>query len=127
MVEPILAVEYLQVCYSGRSVLEDINLTMEPGQILGIVGESGSGKSTLIKAAMGLLGNDGAVTRGDILYKNQNVTDVRGEELRKLRGPEMGMIFQNTGASLCPIRTIEDQLSIFPILFDKFPVLNVIR
>ena len=110
MVEPILAVEHLQVCYLGRPVLEDINLTMEPGQILGIVGESGSGKSTLIKAAMGLLGNDGAVTRGDILYKNQNVTDVRGEELRKLRGPEMGMIFQNTGASLCPIRTIEDQL-----------------
>lgn len=110
MVEPILAVEHLQVCYSGRPVLEDINLTIEPGQILGIVGESGSGKSTLIKAAMGLLGNDGAVTRGDILYKNKNVTDVRGEELRKLRGPEMGMIFQNTGASLCPIRTIEDQL-----------------
>lgn len=110
MVEPILAVEHLQACYSGRPVLEDINLTIEPGQILGIVGESGSGKSTLIKAAMGLLGNDGAVTRGDILYKNKNVTDVRGEELRKLRGPEMGMIFQNTGASLCPIRTIEDQL-----------------
>ena len=59
---------------------------------------------------MGLLGNDGAITGGDILYKNQNVTDLKGDELRRLRGPEMGMIFQNTGASLCPIRTIEDQL-----------------
>lgn len=110
MDQPILAVEHLQVCYAGKPVLEDISLTIEPGQILGIVGESGSGKSTLIKAAMGLLGNDGAVTRGDILYKNQNVTDLKGDELRRLRGPEMGMIFQNTGASLCPIRTIEDQL-----------------
>ena len=110
MDQPILAVEHLKVCYTGKPVLEDINLTIEPGQILGIVGESGSGKSTLIKAAMGLLGNDGAVTRGDILYKNQNVTDLKGDELRRLRGPEMGMIFQNTGASLCPIRTIEDQL-----------------
>lgn len=110
MDQPILAVENLQVCYTGKPVLEDINLTIEPGQILGIVGESGSGKSTLIKAAMGLLGNDGAVTRGDILYKNQNVTGLKGDELRRLRGPEMGMIFQNTGASLCPIRTIEDQL-----------------
>lgn len=110
MDQPILAVEHLQVCYAGKPVLEDISLTIEPGQILGIVGESGSGKSTLIQAAMGLLGNDGAVTRGDILYKNQNVTDLKGDELRRLRGPEMGMIFQNTGASLCPIRTIEDQL-----------------
>ena len=110
MDQPILAVEHLQVCYAGKPVLEDISLTIEPGQILGIVGESGSGKSTLIQAAMGLLGNDGAITGGDILYKNQNVTDLKGDELRRLRGPEMGMIFQNTGASLCPIRTIEDQL-----------------
>ena len=76
----------------------------------GIVGESGSGKSTLIRAAMGLLGSDGAVTGGSIRYKDKNVTGLKGEELRKLRGPQMGMVFQNTGASLCPIRTIGDQL-----------------
>lgn len=62
MGQPILAVEHLQVCYTGKPVLEDVSLTIEPGQILGIVGESGSGKSTLIKAAMGLLDSDGAVT-----------------------------------------------------------------
>ena len=110
----IVEINHLTKVFSNQEkevkALEDINLTIEPGQILGIVGESGSGKSTLIKAAMGLLGNDGEVTRGDIFYKNQNVTDLKGEELRRLRGPEMGMIFQNTGASLCPIRTIEDQL-----------------
>lgn len=110
MGQPILSIEHLQVCYTGKPVLEDINLNIEPGQILGIVGESGSGKSTLIKAAMGLLGSNGAVTRGDIFYKGKNVTNLHGEELRKMRGPQMGMIFQNTSASLCPIRTIEDQL-----------------
>ncbi|MCR2021123.1 ATP-binding cassette domain-containing protein, partial [Blautia pseudococcoides] len=110
MGQSILAVEHLQICYTGQSVLEDVNLTLEPGRILGIVGESGSGKSTLIRAAMGLLGSDGAVTGGRILYRDKNVTELKGEELRKLRGPQMGMIFQNTGASLCPIRTIEDQL-----------------
>ena len=110
MGQPILAVEHLQVCYTGKPVLEDVSLTIEPGQILGIVGESGSGKSTLIKAAMGLLDSDGAVTGGRILYKDQDITALRGEELRRLRGPQMGMIFQNTGASLCPIRTIQDQL-----------------
>lgn len=110
MKKPILTVEHLQACYAGRPVLDDINLTLEPGQILGIVGESGSGKSTLIRAVMGLLGNDGAVTKGCIRYKDIDVGVQKGEELRRLRGPEMGMIFQNTGASLCPIRTIEDQL-----------------
>ncbi len=59
---------------------------------------------------MGLLGSDGAVTGGSIRYKDKNVTELKGEELRKLRGPQMGMVFQNTGASLCPIRTIGDQL-----------------
>ena len=64
---------------------------MAPGEILGIVGESGSGKSTVLKAAMGLLENSGVVTRGEIYYKGQNVTDSRANELRKLP-PETGVI-----------------------------------
>lgn len=110
MTQPLLDVQYVDISYGGKPVVQDLSLQMEPGEILGIVGESGSGKSTVLKAAMGLLGNSGAVTRGDIYYKGQNVTDRRENELRKLRGPEMGMIFQNTEASMCPIRTIEDQL-----------------
>lgn len=70
---------------------------------------------------MGLLGSDGAVTGGRILYKDKNVTELKGEELRKLRGPQMGMIFQNTGASLCPIRTIEDQLYESVLQHEKIP------
>lgn len=110
MEQQILEVEHLQVCYAGKPVLEDVSLNLDRGRILGIVGESGSGKSTLMKAAMGLLGNDGAVTGGSIFYKGKNISKLKGEELRNLRGPEMGMIFQNTAASLCPIRTIESQL-----------------
>lgn len=110
MKQPLLDMQHVEISYNGRPVVHDVSLQMEPGEILGIVGESGSGKSTLIKAAMGLLGKSGTVTRGDIYYKGRNVLDARGEELRKMRGPEMGMIFQNTGASLCPIRSIEDQL-----------------
>lgn len=110
MKQPLLDMQHVEISYNGRPVVHDVSLQMEPGEILGIVGESGSGKSTLIKAAMGLLGKSGTITRGDIYYKGRNVLDARGEELRKMRGPEMGMIFQNTGASLCPIRSIEDQL-----------------
>ncbi len=107
---PLLDVQHVEVSYNGRAVVHDVSLQLEPGEILGIVGESGSGKSTIIKAAMGLLGNSGAVTRGDIYYKGQNVIDAGADEIRKMRGPAMGMIFQNTGASLCPIRSIGDQL-----------------
>lgn len=110
MTQPLLDMQHVEISYNGRPVVHDVSFQMEPGEILGIVGESGSGKSTVIKAAMGLLGNSGAVTRGDIYYKGKNVVDAQGEKLRKMRGPAMGMIFQNTGASLCPIRSIEDQL-----------------
>ena len=80
------------------------------GEILGLVGESGSGKSTLIKAAMGLLGPNGMVTRGDIFYKGQNILDISEREKRNIRGALIGMIFQDAGASLCPIRTIGEQI-----------------
>lgn len=107
---PLLEMQHVEISYDGKPTVFDFNLTMHQGEILGIVGESGSGKSTLIKAVMGLLGPAGAVTRGDIYYKGQNILDIQPEELRQLRGPEMGMIFQNCGSALCSIRTIGDQL-----------------
>ena len=64
----------------------------------------------MIRAAMGLLGDGGRVSNGQILYQDTDMTKAQGEELRQLRGAEIGMIFQNAGASLCPIRTIEEQL-----------------
>lgn len=110
MAQSLLDLQHVEVSYNGNAVVHDVSLQLEPGEILGVVGESGSGKSTLIKAAMGLLGSSGAVTKGDIFYKGKNVIDAQGEELRRMRGAAMGMIFQNTEASLCPIRSIEDQL-----------------
>ena len=71
MSELLLDIQHVEICYNGRAVVHDVSLQMKPGEILGIVGESGSGKSTLIKAAMGLLGDSGAVTKGDIYYKGQ--------------------------------------------------------
>lgn len=110
MKTPLLDIQHVEICYDGRPVVQDVSFQVEPGEILGLVGESGSGKSTVIKAAMGLLGNSGTVTKGDIFYKGQNVLKAGAEELRRMRGPAMGMIFQNTGASLCPVRSIGDQL-----------------
>lgn len=105
---PLLDVQHMEVSYNGMPAVHDLSFQMEPGEILGIVGESGSGKSTVVKAAMGLLEGSGAVTRGDIYYKGENVSD--SGKLQKMRGSAMGMIFQDTEASLCPVRTIGDQL-----------------
>lgn len=106
----LLRYDHVDISYNGFLAVKDVSFTLEPGEILGIVGESGCGKSTLIKAAMGLLGNDGMVTRGDIWYKGRNLPDLPPKELRKLNGPELGMIFQSAGSSFCPIRTIGAQL-----------------
>ena len=106
----LLRYDHVDISYNGFLAVKDVSFTLEPGEILGIVGESGCGKSTLIKAAMGLLGSAGMVTRGDIWYKGKNLPDLPPKELRKLNGPELGMIFQSAGSSFCPIRTIEAQL-----------------
>ena len=106
----LLRYDHVDISYNGFLAVKDVSFTLEPGEILGIVGESGCGKSTLIKAAMGLLGDAGMVTRGDIWYKGKNLPDLPPKELRKRNGPELGMIFQSAGSSFCPIRTIGAQL-----------------
>ena len=101
----ILTYDSVEISFGGKAVVHDVSFSLEHGEILGLVGESGSGKSTLIKAAMGLLESDGLVTRGDIRYMDQNILDIPEKEKRKIRGAGIGMIFQDAGASLCPIRT----------------------
>lgn len=108
--EVLLQAEHITVCYNGRPVVKDVSFVLKQGEILGVVGESGSGKSTIIKAITGLLGSGGMVTRGDIWYKGQNVVDMPQRELRRLLGPEIGMVFQDCKAALCPIRTVGAQI-----------------
>lgn len=105
-----LQYDRVDIAYQGAPAIQDVSFSLEPGEILGIVGESGSGKSTLIKAAMGLLGSEGQVTRGSICYQGTNLLTLPSKEMRKLCGPELGFVFQNAGSSFCAIRTVGQQL-----------------
>ena len=77
----LLKLEHVTICYNGEPVEIDVDLKPNKGEILGVVGESGRGKSTIIKAIMGLLGNEGMVTEGDIWYKGKNVVDMLAAQL----------------------------------------------
>ena len=80
MENKILTYDSVEISFDGEAVVHDVSFSLTPGEILGLVGESGSGKSTLIKAAMGLLGSGGLVTRGDICYMGQNILDIPEKE-----------------------------------------------
>ena len=106
----LLVYRSVEISYNGIPAVRDINFTLKSGEILGIVGESGSGKSSLIRGALGILGQGGLVTQGEILYRDRNLPDLTEKELRKIRGAQIGMIFQDAGAALCPVRTIGSQI-----------------
>ncbi len=106
----LLDYQHVEISFNGNPVVHDVSFQLHPGEILGLVGESGSGKSTIIKAAMGLLGSSGMVTRGDIWFEGKNLPDLSDKEMRLICGEKIGMIFQDCGASLSPIRTIGEQI-----------------
>ena len=116
----LLRYEHVDISYNGVPAVRDVSFSVDEGEILGIVGESGSGKSTLIKAAMGLLGPAGMVTRGDIWYSGLNLPDLTEGGIRRLNGPGLGMIFQSAGSSFCPIRTVGAQL--YESMTEHWPV-----
>ena len=105
----LLNVSHLDISYNDELTLKDISFGVNASEILGIAGESGSGKSTLIKAVMGLLSADGKINGGSITYKNVDITH-NITALKKLRGKNIAMVFQDTKEALCPVRTVESQL-----------------
>ena len=106
----LLEYNSVEISFNGSAVTHGVSFSLQEGEILGIVGESGSGKSSLLKATLGLLGNDGLVTRGDIFFDGKNLTDLSEREMRNICGAKIGMIFQDAKSSLCPVRTIGAQI-----------------
>ena len=92
-----------------KPTIEHFNLDMKQGEIVSVVGESGSGKTTVIRAVLGLLPGGGKVDQGEILYEGKSLLSLNKEQWRELRGSQISMIFQDSGAMLNPIRRIGDQ------------------
>jgi oligopeptide/dipeptide ABC transporter ATP-binding protein len=114
MTAPLLEVQDLEVVYHRTDgpvkALHDITFSIRPGEIVGVVGESGCGKSTLSSALMRLLPSNGEISGGRILLKGRDITHVGAEEMRRLRGADLAMVFQDPLTSLNPVFDIGTQM-----------------
>jgi ABC-type dipeptide/oligopeptide/nickel transport system ATPase component len=108
---PLLSVR-LSAGYPARpSVLRDASFDVEPGEILGLVGESGSGKSTLALAILQLLRYRGGAVSGEIQFQGQDLARLRENEMRRVRGRQIGFVPQSPATSLNPALRIGTQLN----------------
>jgi peptide/nickel transport system ATP-binding protein len=112
---PLLEVRDLIVEFPTRRgtlrALDGISFGIEPGEILGVVGESGAGKSLTGAAIIGLLEPPGRIAGGQILLGNQRIDNLPYEQMRKIRGKQIGAIFQDPLTTLNPLYTVGRQLA----------------
>lgn len=88
-----------------------VSFYVDKGEALGIVGESGSGKSVTMMSVMGLLADTGRIVEGEITFDGKDIINISEKEKEKIRGNEIGMIFQDPMTSLNPVYTVEDQIT----------------
>ena len=112
---PVLSVKELVVEFPTRhgplTAINGVSFDVAPGEILGMVGESGAGKSLTGSAIIGLLDPPGRIASGEIRLQGERIDQLRGENMRVLRGRRVGMIFQDPLTSLNPLYTIAEQLT----------------
>ncbi|MCA9927127.1 MAG: dipeptide ABC transporter ATP-binding protein [Anaerolineales bacterium] len=111
---PILKVDNLAVAYKVRhgeiEAVQNVSFEINRGETLGIVGESGCGKSTVAWSIVNFLGSNGYVKRGSIIFQGQDLVGKRGEELRRLRGDQIAMVYQDPMQALNPSMRLGDQM-----------------
>ncbi len=112
--KPLLEVRNLRVEFPTRrgvlTAVDDISLHIDPGEVLGVVGESGAGKSMTGAAIIGLLEPPGRIAGGEILLEGRRIDNLPYEQMRRIRGREIGAIFQDPLTSLNPLYSVGEQL-----------------
>lgn len=111
----LLEIKELTVEFSSMQdkvrALQNVSISIDQGEIVGIVGESGSGKSVTALTILGLLEKNATIPAGSITYKGKNILALDKKELQALRGKEIGMVFQEPMTALHPTMRIGDQLA----------------
>ena len=108
----LLSVRNLSIAAGARTLVEDVDLDLAEGEVLGLVGESGSGKTITCRALMRLLpAGELRIASGSIDLRGRDLAQVSEAEMRKVRGVEIGMIFQNPNSHLDPVMRIGDQIA----------------
>ncbi|WNC13840.1 ABC transporter ATP-binding protein [Brevibacillus brevis] len=111
---PVLEVKGLTTQFTGRkkavTVVDQVDFTVQKGETLGIVGESGCGKSVTSLSIMRLLGKNGKVVAGSVLFEGRDTLQLEEREMRSIRGNRLAMIFQEPMTSLNPVLTIGRQI-----------------
>ncbi|MBW8269576.1 ABC transporter ATP-binding protein [Caldovatus aquaticus] len=114
MAPPLLEVRDLRVEFPTRrgvlTALDGVSFAIEAGEVLGVVGESGAGKSMTGAAIIGLIEPPGRIAGGQILLEGRRIDDLPYERLRRIRGREIGAIFQDPLTTLNPLYTVGEQL-----------------
>jgi peptide/nickel transport system ATP-binding protein len=120
---PVLECKDLCISYFTRAgeipAVVDFNLTVMPGEAVGIVGESGCGKSTVALAIMQYMGKNGRIMSGEIRFKGRDMTTMSEDELRQLRGSQIAMVYQEPMASLNPSMKVARQLMEVPLYHEE--------
>ena len=119
---PVLECRNVSLSYFTRAgeipAVVDFNMTVMPGEAVGLVGESGCGKSTVALGVMNYMGSTGKVVSGQILYKGRDILTMTAEETRQIRGSEIAMVYQEPMASLNPSMKVDNQLMEVPLLHE---------
>jgi len=115
MTDPILDIQDLNISFYTRKgeipAVMDFSMTVLPGETMGLVGESGCGKSTVSLGIMRYLGNNGRIKSGSIKFLGRDMAEMSDEELRRIRGSKISMVYQEPMASLNPAMKVGRQLS----------------
>ncbi|MCR4266238.1 ABC transporter ATP-binding protein [Nitratireductor sp. ZSWI3] len=106
----LLSIENLSLDIAGLPILKDVDLSVEPGEVLGLVGESGSGKSMTALTVMQLL-PEAARTQGRVTFDGIDILAAPEEAMCRLRGDDIGMVFQEPMTALNPVKTIGEQVA----------------
>ncbi len=111
---PLLEVENLRVEFPTRRgtlvAVDDVSFHIDEGEVLGVVGESGAGKSLTGAAIIGLLEPPGRIASGQVVLDGRRIDNLSYEQMRRIRGREIGMVFQDPLTSLNPLYTVGRQL-----------------